>query len=256
MRSQLANVPGVARLTLNRPVQFNALSEELLEHLQRALDELAEDASVHVVVLDAAGRAFCAGHDLREMRAHEDVGFHRDLFARCSRVMQTLQQIPQPVIGQVGGVATAAGCQLVASCDLAVAADTARFATSGINLGLFCATPSVAVSRTLLPKHAFELLLTGDFLDAETARGVGLVNHVVPADELAARVEALAATIAAKSPVAVRTGKRMFYRQLALPLSEAYAYAGEVMATNMQAEDAREGIDAFLEKRDPSWKGR
>lgn len=247
---------GIATLTLNRPAQYNALSEALLAALQQALDAVAADPDVRVVVIAARGRAFCAGHDLREMRAQPDKGSQRALFARCSRVMQTLRALPQPVVARVHGVATAAGCQLVATCDLAVAAEGARFATSGINLGLFCSTPAVAVTRNLPRKAAFELLFTGRFVDADQARELGLVNRVVPESELDAAVDALATTIASRSPVAVRLGKEMFYRQLALPLSEAYTYAGEVMAENMTAEDAREGIDAFLEKRDPVWRGR
>lgn len=247
---------GVATLTLNRPQQANALSEALLTALQEALDALAREPDVRVVVLAGAGRAFSAGHDLREMRARRERAWYGELFARCSRVMQTLREIPQPVIARVHGVATAAGCQLVASCDLAVAAQEARFATSGIDVGLFCATPAVAVSRNLPRKRAFEILMTGDFLDAETARELGLVNRVVPHTQLDAEVERLARVIAGKSPVAVRAGKRLFYRQLALPLPEAYALAGDVMADNLMAEDAAEGIDAFLARRAPVWRGR
>ena len=246
----------MSTLTLNRPDQYNVLSEEVLAALQQALDAVADDEGVRVVVLAGRGRAFCAGHDLRQMRSHPDKDYYRELFARCGRVMQTLRALPQPVIARVQGVATAAGCQLVATCDRAIAAAEARFATSGINLGLFCSTPAVAVSRTLQAKSAFELLTTGEFIDAPTAERVGLVNRVVPAAALDASVAELARSIAAKPPVAVRTGKEMFYRQLGLPLSEAYAYAGEVMAENMMADDAIEGIDAFLEKREPAWRGR
>jgi enoyl-CoA hydratase/carnithine racemase len=247
---------GVTTLTLNRPDKFNALSEDLLDALQSELDLLARETAVHVVILAGAGRAFCAGHDLSQMRAHEDKNYFSELFARCSRVMQTIRALPQPVIARVHGVATAAGCQLVATCDLVVASQEARFATSGINLGLFCSTPAVALSRSVPRKAALELLLTGGFVDAETAREIGLVNQVVTREALDATVEELAATIAEKSPVAVRTGKEMFYRQLSMPLCEAYAFAGEMMAENMMAHDAREGIDAFLEKRDPRWRGR
>jgi len=246
---------GVATLTLNRPEQFNALSEELLEELLAAIESLGQDTDTRVVVLAARGRAFCAGHDLRQMRAHEDEAYFQALFARCGKMMQGLLGLPQPVIARVQGVATAAGCQLVASCDLAVAGRSARFATSGINLGLFCSTPAVAVSRRMPTKQAFELLFTGEFLDAETAAAAGLVNRVVDDGELDAAVDALAARIAGQSPVAVRAGKQMFYRQLSQPLADAYRYAGDVMAENMMADDAREGIDAFFDKRDPVWRG-
>jgi enoyl-CoA hydratase/carnithine racemase len=247
---------GVTTLRLNRPNQANALSEELIDALQTALDEIAADKEVRVVVIAGEGRAFSAGHDLKQMREHPERGYYAALFARCRRVMNTLREIPQPVIAQVQGIATAAGCQLVASCDLAVAASDARFATSGINVGLFCATPAVPLSRDVSRKRAFELLMTGEFIDAETARDWGLVNRVVAPDQLGAEVEALAREIASKSRVAVETGKRMFYRQLEMTLDEATAYAAEVMARNMLAEDAGEGIDAFLGKRAPLWKNR
>jgi enoyl-CoA hydratase/carnithine racemase len=247
---------GVVTLILNRPAHFNALSEALLEHLDDALERLAGREDARVVVLAGAGRAFCAGHDLREMRAQPDEARNRALFARCSRIMQRLREIPQPVIARVHGVATAAGCQLVAASDLAVASESARFAASGIRLGLFCATPGVALSRAIPPRAAFEWLFTGDFVDAQEARTLGLVNRVVPDTELDAATAELAGRIARHSPVAVRMGKALFYRQLALPLPEAYALAGEVMARNLATEDAAEGIDAFLEKRDPTWRGR
>jgi enoyl-CoA hydratase/carnithine racemase len=247
---------GIVRLTLDRPEQYNALSDALLRELQAALDDIAGDASARVVVLAGAGKAFCAGHDLKEMRAHADRAYHKELFDRCSRMMMTLTRLPQPVIARVHGVATAAGCQLVAMCDLAVAADTARFAVSGINVGLFCSTPSVALARNVGRKQAFEMLVTGEFIDAETARQRGLVNRVVPAETLDAEVARLAGVIVAKSPVAVRTGKALFYRQLALGTEEAYALASQVMADNMMAEDAGEGIDAFVARRAPSWRGR
>jgi enoyl-CoA hydratase/carnithine racemase len=247
---------GVATLWLERPERQNALSEALIEALQRALDALAGDDSVRVVVLGGRGPAFCAGHDLRELRARPDLDYYRDLFARCARMMRSVGELPQPVIARVHGVATAAGCQLVASCDLAVASERARFATSGIDLGLFCATPGVAVSRNVSRKRAFEMLVTGEFLDAATALDWGLVNRVVPDDELDAATLALARAIAEKSPVAVRAGKRLFAPQLAAGLEEAYALACETMARNLLAEDAREGIDAFLAKRRPAWRGR
>ena len=246
----------VATLRLNRPNQANALSEELIGELQAALDEIGADPEVRVVVIAAEGRAFSAGHDLKQMRAHPERGYYEALFGRCRRLMTTLREIRQPVIAQVQGLATAAGCQLVASCDLAVAASDARFATSGIDIGLFCATPAVPLSRNVSRKRAFEMLMTGDFIDAETARDWGLVNRVVPAEQLDAEVAALAREIASKSRVCVETGKRMFYRQLEMTLDEATAYAAEVMARNMLAEDAGEGIDAFLGKRPPLWKNR
>jgi enoyl-CoA hydratase/carnithine racemase len=247
---------GVATLILNRPDQANALSEAMLAALQETLDAIAGAPDVHVVVIAGAGRAFCAGHDLREMRARRDEAWYRELFARCSRMMQTLRALPQPVIAKVHGVATAAGCQLVATCDLAVASEAARFATSGVNLGLFCSTPAVALSRVVPAKAALELLLTGEFVDAHTARALGLVNRVVAPEALDAAVDGLAATIAAKSPVAVRIGKALFHRQLGLALPEAYELASETMARNLMAEDAAEGIDAFLTRRSPVWRGR
>ena len=247
---------GVATLWLNRPTRQNALDEELIAELQRACDELASDASVRVVVLGGSGPAFCAGHDLREMRAHPDPDYYRALLARCTRMMLSLAELPQPVIARVHGVATAAGCQLVATCDLAVASEAARFATSGIDVGLFCATPAVPLSRNVPRKRAFEMLATGEFIDAATASEWGLVNRVVPAGELDAAVLELARALAAKSPVAIRAGKRLFARQLAAGLEEAYALACETMASNLLAEDAGEGIDAFLAKRKPVWRGR
>ena len=242
---------GVRTLTLNRPDQFNALSEALLGELTERLEATARDPEVRVVVIAGAGRAFCAGHDLREMRARPDASWYRDLFARCSALMQMLPRLPQPVIAKVHGVATAAGCQLVASCDLALASSQARFATSGINLGLFCATPAVAVTRNLGRKDAFELLFGGEFVDAERAAALGLVNRVVPPEALDAAVDALARQLAAKPREAVRVGKALFYRQLGRPLAEAYLDAGGVMADNLLERDAIEGIDAFLEKRPP-----
>ncbi len=245
---------GVATLTLNRPEQFNALSEALLDALQRELDRIAADDAVRVVVLAAAGRAFCAGHDLREMRANPKQSHYEELFARCGRMMQTVVALPKPVLARVHGVATAAGAQLVASCDLAVASDNARFGTTGINLGLFCSTPSVAISRSLGRKRSFEMLFTGEMIDAKTAEGLGLVNRVVPLAELDAAVASVAKRLAAQPPSAVRIGKQMFQRQLSMELAEAYRFAGDTMAANMMEADAIEGIDAFLAKRDPSWK--
>lgn len=247
---------GIARLTLNRPRQYNALSEELLSELQAALEAIERDASVRVVVIAGNGPAFCAGHDLKQMRASPEKAYYDRLFAQCAEVMMTLTRIPQPVIARVHGIATAAGCQLVAQCDLAVASDNAKFAVSGINVGLFCSTPSVPLARNLSRKQAMEMLLTGDFIDAATARERGLVNMVVAPDQLDEAVSHLAQKIIAKSPVAVATGKRMFYKQLEMGMENAYQYAAGEMACNMMAEDAGEGIDAFMHKRAPAWKGK
>ncbi len=240
---------GIARLILNRPGQYNALSKRLLAELQSALDNIATNDDVRVVVLAANGKAFCAGHDLKEMRSSEDRDFHQSLFRQCGRMMQTIAEMPQPVIAQINGIATAAGCQLVAQCDLAVASDISRFAVSGINVGLFCSTPAVPLSRNMHRKQAMHMLLTGDFIDAGTAREYGLVNMVTSVDGLEAETRALAEKIAAKSPLAIKMGKRMFYRQLNMGLADAYDFAGDTMACNMDSEDAREGIDAFIEKR-------
>lgn len=247
---------GITTLTLNRPKQYNALSEELLAALQSELEAIAGDASVRVVVIAGAGPAFCAGHDLKQMRATPTKAYYDRLFAQCSRMMMTLMTIPQPVIARVHGIATAAGCQLVAQCDLAVASDNARFAVSGINVGLFCSTPSVPLARNLSRKQAMEMLLTGDFIDAATARERGLINAVATPEQLDAAVKDLAYRIKAKSSVAVATGKKMFYKQIEMGMEGAYAYAAEAMACNMMAEDAGEGIDAFIGKRTPEWKGR
>jgi len=247
---------GIVTLTLNRPRHYNALSDALLGEMQSQLDVIAGDPAVRTVVIAGAGQAFCAGHDLKEMRTRPDQAYYRDLFRRCSRMMLTITQMPQPVIARVHGIATAAGCQLVATCDLAVAAPEARFATSGINVGLFCSTPAVALSRNVSEKQAFEMLMTGDFIDADTALLYGLVNRVVPAGELDTAVTDLAHRIAGKSAVAVAAGKRLFYRQRELDLSAAYELAAETMACNMMAEDVGEGIDAFMQKRPPVWKGR
>jgi enoyl-CoA hydratase/carnithine racemase len=247
---------GVATLTMNRPKQFNALSQAMLSALQAALDAIAADESVRVVIIASNGKAFCAGHDLKEMRSHPDQAWQHSLFAECSRMMMTINQMPQPVIARVHGLATAAGCQLVAACDLAVAADGATFATSGLRVGLFCSTPSVAVSRNLGRKKAMEILLTGDFIDALTAEREGLINYAVPLEQLDATVQRLADAIVAKSSYAVASGKRMFYQQLEMDMADAYNYAAEVMACDMMATDAGEGIDAFIQKRQPVWQGR
>jgi enoyl-CoA hydratase/carnithine racemase len=246
---------GIATLTLDRPAARNALSsavlDELLDHL-RAIDT---DPSVHVVVLAGNGPAFSAGHDLRELRDNPDPGFRRDLFERCSEVMLAILGLRQPVIAKVHGVATAAGCQLVATCDLAVAGRSARFATPGVNIGLFCSTPMVALSRAVGPKQAMEMLLTGEMIGADEAFRIGLVNRVVPDDELDAAVDRLATTIAAKSSAVVAIGKEAFHRQAELPVADAYRLTGEVMVRNLGLADAGEGIDAFLGKRAPSWTG-
>jgi enoyl-CoA hydratase/carnithine racemase len=247
---------GVVTLTLNRPRQYNALSEELLAELTRQFETLAGDDTVRVVVLAANGKAFCAGHDLKQMRANPEKEYYQRLFNACSTMMLSILRLPVPVIARVHGIATAAGCQLVGTCDLAVAAADSRFATSGINAGLFCSTPAVALSRNVPRKPAFEMLVTGDFIDAAEAQRLGLINRAVPAERLDDAVEDLTTRILAKSPVAVRTGKTMFYRQIEKGVEDAYAYAAEVMACNMMAEDACEGIDAFIEKRPAVWTGR
>ena len=244
---------GIATLTLNRPAQYNALSEALLDELGRALDRLAGDQSVRVVVLAANGKAFCAGHDLKQMRRHDDHAYQHKLFSKCSEVMTKLVSLPQPVIARVQGMATAAGCQLVASCDLAVAADTAQFAVSGVRVGLFCSTPAVALSRNISRKRAMEMLLTGEFIDADTALRYGLINRSVAAHELDNAVDELACGIASKPPRVIQLGKQRFYRQLEQGLGNAYAGATDTMSDNMMLPETREGIDAFIEKRKPDW---
>jgi enoyl-CoA hydratase/carnithine racemase len=249
----------VTHLTMNLPERLNALSDEMLAALQDTLDGLAQDRDTRVIVVSGAGKAFCAGHDLRQMtamRQAEDGGAaaFKDLFDRCTKVMTQIKSMPQPVIAQVHGIATAAGCQLVATCDLAVAAEGTRFGVNGVNIGLFCSTPMVALSRNIARKHAFEMLTTGNFIEADRAAELGLVNRVVPVDALAQETATLAAQIAAKLGVAVRIGKRAFYEQLELSTDAAYAHTGAVMVENMLHSDTREGIDAFLEKRDPDWK--
>jgi len=244
---------GVLRLTLNRPQAFNALSAPLLDALQTALDRAAADDSVRVVVLAAAGKAFCAGHDLKEMRAEPSQPYYEQLFAQCGRMMMSLQHLPVPVIARVQGMATAAGCQLVAQCDLAVAAREARFAVSGVNLGLFCSSPSVALSRNLQRKAAFEMLVTGDFISAEEALARGLVNRVVDADQLDAEVDTLVQRIVTKPRVAIAMGKALFYRQLEVGVKAAYDDAAQTMACNMMDGSALEGVQAFIDKRPPRW---
>ncbi|MCE2914357.1 MAG: enoyl-CoA hydratase [Rubrivivax sp.] len=244
---------GVVTLTLNRPQAYNALSEGMLEALQTALDGVARDEQSRVVVIAAAGKAFCAGHDLKEMRAEPGLGYYERLFAQCGRMMMTIQRLPQPVIARVHGTATAAGCQLVAMCDLAVAASDSRFAVSGVNLGLFCSTPSVALSRNLSRKAAFEMLVTGDFITAEQALAKGLINRVVAPEALDAEVAALAGRIVGKPREALAMGKALFYRQLEAGIEAAYADATSTMACNMMEGSALEGVQAFIDKRKPNW---
>ncbi|MGP4846041.1 enoyl-CoA hydratase [Marinobacter sp. 1Y8] len=246
---------GITTLTLNQPQSRNSLSMAMLEALSMELDDIAGDADTRVVVIAAQGKVFCAGHDLREIREQfDDTGFQLALFNQCSKVMQQIVTLPKPVIARVAGVATAAGCQLVASCDLAVAADTARFATPGVNIGLFCSTPMVALSRNVSRKQAMEMLLTGEMISAARAEQIGLVNHAVEEQQLDETVYQMARTIADKSGHTLKVGKEAFYRQLEMPLAEAYDYTSKVMAENLQANDAQEGICAFLDKRKPDWK--
>jgi len=251
-----SDTDGVCTLTLNRGNQYNALSVAMIEALQAQLDAIATDDTVRVVVLAGDGKAFCAGHDLKEMRSHADKTFQQMLFRLCGKLMMSIVRLPQPVIARVHGIATAAGCQLVSMCDLAVAADISKFAVSGINLGLFCSTPSVGLVRNMGRKAALEMLLTGDFIDALEAQRRGLVNRVVPLDALDAELGSLCASIVAKPPVAVRMGKELFYRQLEMGLDSAYQLAAETMACNMMSGDAQEGIDAFIAKRKPVFSGK
>ena len=248
----------IATLTLNRPAALNALSEEMLEALQNELDRISEDRSVRVVVLKGAGKVFCAGHDLKQMtaaRQAEDGGreYFNALFAQCGKVMTTITKLPQPVIAQVHGIATAAGCQLVASCDLAVAAEGTRFGVNGINIGLFCSTPMVALSRNIPRKQAFEMLTTGDFIDADRAAELGLINRAVPHEAFEAATQELAEKLAGKLGVAVKIGKESFYKQLEMGLEEAYAFTGANMAENMLYRETEKGVAAFLDKRKPEW---
>ncbi len=244
---------GVVRLTLNRPAAFNSLSESMLAALLAEFDAIAKDESARVVVIAAAGKAFCAGHDLKEMRAEPSLEYYQTLFAQCAQMMLAIQKLPVPVIARVHGIATAAGCQLVAMCDLAVAAREARFAVSGVNLGLFCSTPSVALSRNLSRKAAFEMLVTGGFISADEAQAKGLVNRIAEAEQLDAEVEKLVASIVAKPRVALAMGKALFYRQLEKGIAAAYDDAGQTMACNMMDESALEGVQAFIDKRPPRW---
>ena len=245
---------GVVTLTLNRPHAFNALSETVLAELQHEFEAIAKEESVRVVVLSAGGKAFCAGHDLKEMRAKPSLQYYEGLFNQCSEMMLGIQRLPVPVIARIQGIATAAGCQLVAMCDLAVAASTAKFAVSGVNLGLFCSAPGVALSRNLLRKAAFEMLVTGEFISADEAKVRGLINRVVDPEQLDAEVEKLVAAIIAKPRVAVAIGKEFFYRQIELDIASAYQAAARAMASNMMNEAALEGVQAFIDKRPPRWK--
>jgi enoyl-CoA hydratase/carnithine racemase len=254
-----ADSGAVAQLTLNAPDKLNALSDDMLAALQAQFDRLRHDSHIRVVTLGAAGKAFCAGHDLKEMteaRQAEDGGkaYFADLFTRCSNVMTAIRDLPQPVIAKPHGIATAAGCQLVASCDLAVAAEGTRFGVNGVNIGLFCSTPMVALSRNIPRKHAFEMLTTGQFIETDRAIELGLINRAVPAEQLDAAADELAETIAGKLGTAVRIGKEAFYRQAEMPLDEAYAYTRDVMVENMLYRDTEEGIAAFIEKRPPEWQ--
>ena len=249
----------IAHLKMNAPEKLNALSEEMLSALQSQFDSLQNDRQIRAVILSGSGKAFCAGHDLKEMtagRQAEDGGkaYFTELFQKCARMMTSIQKLPQPVIAQVHGIATAAGCQLVASCDMAVAADSTRFGVNGVNIGLFCSTPMVALSRNIPRKQAFEMLTTGQFINAERACELGLVNRIASEDELEEATTELAETVASKLAVAVKIGKEAFYNQLQMPLSEAYNYTGSVMAENMLFRDTEEGISAFIEKRDPNWE--
>ena len=245
----------IAELTINRPESYNSLSIGCMEALTSEFESLSQDGNISVVILSGAGKGFCAGHDLKEMRNNPGREFYEKTFDACSRLMMSLVSCPKPVIAKVHGVATAAGCQLVATCDLAVADENARFATPGVNIGLFCSTPMVALSRNVSRKHAMEMLLTGDFISAGRAYEIGLVNRVVPPGDLDRSAYELAEKIASKSPLTLRIGKKAFYEQADRDLRSAYEYCSRVMVENMMARDAEEGIDAFLEKREPRWKG-
>lgn len=244
---------GVVTLMLNRPAAFNSLSEAMLAALQQQLDAVAAEPRARVVVIAAAGKAFCAGHDLKEMRAEPSLDYYQRLFSQCAQMMLAIQRLPVPVVARVQGIATAAGCQLVAMCDLAVAAADARFAVSGVNLGLFCSTPGVALSRNLSRKAAFEMLVTGEFINAVEARDKGLINRVAAPEQLDAEVERLVASIVAKPKVAIAAGKGLFYRQLEKGIAAAYDDAGQTMACSMMDESALEGVQAFIDKRKPNW---
>ncbi|WP_282609227.1 enoyl-CoA hydratase [Pelagibius sp. Alg239-R121] len=254
-----SDADGIATLTLNRPKQYNALSTGLMTEVQKALDNLREDRSVKIVILEAAGKGFCAGHDLKEMRAaggaDDKRAYFEAVFKHCSKMMLSIARLPQPVIAKVHGIATAAGCQLVATCDLAVASHSAHFATPGVNIGLFCSTPMVALSRAVPRKTAMEMLLTGEGIDAAKAEQIGLINKAVAEEELDRVVLDYAQKVAGKSPLTLKIGKEAYYRQIEMDLEQAYSYTSEVMTINMLARDAEEGIDAFIEKREPTWTG-
>lgn len=245
---------GVVTLTMNRPDQFNAMSDEMIAAIQTELDQIETDKSVRCVVIAANGKAFCAGHDMKQFAANYEEDYFHDLLARCSGMMQTITSLPVPVIARVQGIATAGGCQLVATCDLAVASDTAKFAVSGINFGLFCATPSVPLARNLSRKHAFEMLVTGKFIDPSKAKEWGLINDFCPEGELDERIKELTDSICAKSKTPITLGKDMFYKHLSMELDDAYEYASKRMVANLMTEDAREGLKAFAERRKPVWK--
>ena len=245
-------IGGVCRLTMNAPARLNALSDAMIEELHSTLDRIATDQTIKAVIIAGAGKAFCAGHNLKEMQAKNPAAL-KDLFDRCTALMSRIQSLPQPVIAQVHGIATAAGCQLVATCDLAIAADDTKFGVNGVNIGLFCSTPMVALSRNIPRKQAFEMLTTGQFIDAPRAETLGLINRSVPADQLASETANLANTLAAKLGSAVSIGKRAFYEQIEQPLEQAYAYTGDVMVQNMMIRDTEEGIAAFIDKRTPDW---
>ncbi|MCH7518556.1 MAG: enoyl-CoA hydratase [Candidatus Dadabacteria bacterium] len=247
---------GISNLTINRPEAYNSLTIECMESIMDELKDISQDSSIKVVILSGAGKGFCAGHDMKELRANPEKSFYEKTFNTSSKMMISIVNFPKPVIAKVHGVATAAGCQLVASCDLAVAEEGARFATPGVNIGLFCSTPMVGLSRNVTRKHAMEMLLTGDFISAERAYEIGLINRVVPEEELDDSTLELAQKIASKSPLTLKIGKKAFYEQLDKDLKSAYEYCSKVMVENMMARDAEEGIDAFLEKRDPVWHGK
>ncbi|MAL80038.1 MAG: enoyl-CoA hydratase [Sneathiella sp.] len=245
----------VATLTLNDPASRNSLSREMMTQLQENLDAIAADKNIHVLILRAEGPVFSSGHNLREVQGMARDETLAELFDQCSKMMQAIVHLPQPVIARIDGMVTAAGTQLVASCDLAYASENSKFATSGINFGLFCSTPGVALGRNVSPKHAMEMLLSGDFINANRAREIGLINVALPADKLDAHIHTMAQNIAAKSPVVVKMGKAAFYQQLSLPLDEAYSLTSGVMVENMRTHDAAEGLTAFFEKRTPEWRG-
>lgn len=250
------DLDGISHLIINRPKSYNALSISCMEVLKDKIEAIAQDSSIKVVILSGSGKGFCAGHDLKEMRANPEREFYELIFDTCERIMMSIINCPKPVIAKVHGIATAAGCQLVASCDLAIADENTKFATPGVNIGLFCSTPMVALSRNVSRKHAMEMLLTGDFISAQKACEIGLINRAVSEDELDNAAAEIATKIASKSPLTLKIGKEAFYKQLDKDLPSAYEHCSRVMVENMMARDAEEGIDAFLEKRTPIWKGK